>query len=62
VTRSKELRRIERAIEHRDERELRWALEQCAVRKKFAKGHSAFWYRLERTIRATLAAIDAKLE
>jgi hypothetical protein len=35
VTRSKELRRIERAIVDRNESELRWALAECELRKKF---------------------------
>lgn len=59
VTRSKEIRRIERAIEHHDERELRWALQQCALRRKHLGGPPGpLWYRLERAIRAALAEID----
>jgi hypothetical protein len=59
VTRSKELRRIQRAIEHRDERELQWALAQCALRKQFGGGGS-HWYHLEKDIRRTLESIDKK--
>jgi hypothetical protein len=58
MTRSKELRRIEHALEHRLESELRWALSACEVRKTWMKGHSAHWYRLEKQIREALAEIE----
>jgi hypothetical protein len=32
MTRSKELRRIERAVEHQDHADLRWALDYCEMR------------------------------
>jgi hypothetical protein len=54
MTRSKELRRIMAAIAHRNEAELRWALYQCEIRKKFVKRHSDRWYQIEKKIRATL--------
>jgi hypothetical protein len=57
VTRSKELRRIERAIEHLDERELRWALAQCELRKQFGV-EGGRWYHLEKAIRSALKSID----
>src|SRR5262245_26327992 len=66
VTRSKELRRIQNAIEHRDGPELRWALQQCEIRKKLAllqpptKRKSAHRYRLERAIRTALAEIEQR--
>src|ERR1044072_3147464 len=47
MTRSKELRRIETALEHQNEAELRWALAACALRSKHTKGHSHLWYRIE---------------
>jgi hypothetical protein len=62
MTRSKELRRIEIAIERRNESELRWALAECELRKKWIKGHSQLWYRLEREIRAALAEVVGKSE
>ncbi len=62
MTRSKEIRRIEAAIEHRDESELRWALTECEVRKKWMKGHSHLWYRLEKQIRAALSEVEGKPE
>ncbi len=55
MTRSKEIRRIEAAIAQRNESELRWALHQCELRKKWMKGHSDLWYRLEKEIRAALS-------
>jgi hypothetical protein len=59
VTRSKELRRIERAIKEKNASELRWALSFCELRKSFganAKGPGI--YRLEKRIRAALAEIE----
>ena len=60
VTRSKELHRIEEAITHRNESELRWALEDCELRKKHSRSHSDRLYRLEKRIRAALAEIENK--
>jgi hypothetical protein len=60
MTRSKELRRIQAAIAHRNEAELQWALGQCEVRKKFLKRHSDRWYQIEKKIRAALAALEPK--
>jgi hypothetical protein len=59
MTRSKELRRIEAAIEHRNEAELRWALGQCELRKQWQAGHSHLWYRIEKQIREVLAEISS---
>ncbi len=59
VTRSKELRRIENAIAHRNEPELRWALAECELRKKFRKRHSDLWYQIEKRVRAALTEISA---
>jgi hypothetical protein len=58
VTRSKELRRIQDAIAHKNEAELRWALAQVELRKKFMKKHSDRWYQIEKSIRAGLVEID----
>ena len=54
MTRSKELRRIEAALANKDESELRWALAACEVRKKWMKGQSSLWYRIEKRVRAAL--------
>jgi hypothetical protein len=58
VTRSKELRRIERAIAERNESELRWALAECELRKQFRTRHSDLWYRLEKRIKTALEEIE----
>ena len=60
MTRSKELRRINAAIEHRNEDELRWALGQCELRKQWQPGHSHTWYRIEKRIRELLAEIASQ--
>jgi hypothetical protein len=54
MTRSKELRRIEAAIEDRNESELRWALARCELRKKWMKRHGDLWHRVEKQIRTAL--------
>jgi hypothetical protein len=59
VTRSKELRRIEAAIKHRNEPELKWALAECEIRKAFG-GDSPRWLRLEKRIREVLAQIQRR--
>jgi hypothetical protein len=58
MTRFKELRRIQAAIEHRNKAELQWALRYCEARKRYAKTHSSHWYRIEKEIRVVLAEID----
>ena len=47
MTRSKELRRINAAIENRNEDELRWSLAQSKLRKQWQDGRSHSWYRIE---------------
>ena len=58
MTRSKELSRIERAIEHRDEAELRWAAEYCRLRlhhiRVLDRGSESRWRKLEQRIREAL--------
>jgi hypothetical protein len=51
------MRRIEAALTHRDASELRWALGECELRKRFRKRHSDRWYQIEKAIRAALAEI-----
>ena len=60
MTRSKELRRIENAITHNDEAELRWALAQCELRRRFTTRQSALWYRIEKRVVAALDKIGGK--
>jgi len=56
VTRFKELRRIERAIEHRDQVDLEWASEYCRLRLSLAraKESEAFWRRIRKRVREVL--------
>jgi len=58
MTRSKEMRRIEAALTNKDESELKWALAQCELRKRFMEGHSDWLYRLEKEIRKALDEIS----
>jgi hypothetical protein len=59
MTRFKELRRIERAIEHRDQVDLRWAAEYCQMRLQSARTTQGMshWRRLEKRV---LAVLDEK--
>jgi hypothetical protein len=56
MTRFKELRRIERAIEDRDQAELRWAAEYCQDRLRVTrtKDGASRWRKIEKCVRATL--------
>jgi len=56
MTRFKELRRIESAIEHQNEAELQWALGYCKMRIEIAtlKHHEAHWRRIERRVKTAL--------
>jgi len=60
VTRSKELRRIERAIADLNMSELRWALPECELRQRHSTRHSARWYQLEKRIRVALAEVEGE--
>jgi hypothetical protein len=57
MTRFKELRRIERAIEHRDTNDLRWAQAYCEVRIRLTevKRAQGYWRRLLKQITEALA-------
>jgi hypothetical protein len=57
VTRFKELRRIEAAIEQCDVAELRWALDYCEMRLRIArlKAGQSRWRQLAGQIRERLA-------
>jgi hypothetical protein len=52
MTRFKELKRIQAAIQHRTESELRWAAEYCRMRVKTAilNKHKSFWKGIQRDV------------
>lgn len=60
MTRFKELIRIQEAIEHSDEAELRWASDYCQMRRKLARGvhtmrkQEKYWSQMERKVRAAM--------
>jgi len=56
MTRFNELRRIQRAIEHKDKADLRWALKYCAMRLRLAtrKHHTSHWRKIAKQVRAGL--------
>jgi hypothetical protein len=56
MTRFKELKRIESAIEHKNSAELQWALGYCRMRLGIAsrKDHQKHWYKLEAKVRQAL--------
>lgn len=56
MTRFKELRRIEAAIEHNNKADLQWALSYCKMRLSSApkKSHQDYWHTVERKVRQTL--------
>src|SRR5262245_36813572 len=58
MTRSKEMRRINAALAHRNEAELRWALAQCELRKRFETRHNDRWYQLENLPRIPRCGIE----
>lgn len=58
MTKFKELRRIERAIENQDEPELRWALNYCDFRLQIAtlKTHKKTWSKIRGNVEKSLVA------
>ena len=64
MTKFKELKRIERAIEHENQTELRWALDYCTMRVKTAetvytmRKQAGFWCKMERKVRAVLESSE----
>jgi hypothetical protein len=60
MSRFKELRRIQRAIRHRNLAELQWALSYCQMRLKSAtmKHHERDWRRTEKSILDVLELIQ----
>jgi hypothetical protein len=56
MTRFKELRRIEAAIEHKNKSDLEWALGYCKIRLQTAprKDHQQHWRKIEKEVRNAL--------
>ena len=52
MTRFKELARIQAAVKHRNESELRWAVEYCQMRLRIAtrKDHDKYWRGIQREV------------
>ena len=59
MTRFKELARIQAAIRHRNESELRWAVEYCQMGLRIAtrKDHAKYWRGIERDVTGALRSI-----
>ena len=62
MTRFKELRRIERAIENRDRVDLEWAAQYCQLRLTLlrSKQSDSAWRRVEKRVRKALQQIESK--
>jgi hypothetical protein len=66
MTKFKELKRIERAIEHKNEAELRWALDYCRMRIKLAstvhtmRKQGKYWHQMESKVRDALENPDRR--
>jgi hypothetical protein len=59
MTRFKELARIQAAIKHRNESELRWAAEYCQMRLRIAtrKDHAKYWRGIQREVTDALRSL-----
>lgn len=59
MTRFKELRRIETAIQHKNATELEWAIGYCKMRMQLAqrKDHKKYWLGVEKKVRIALSDI-----
>ena len=64
MTRFKELRRIEAALENGDARELRWAQDYCRMRLKLATTKHAMqhWSRVEARVSTALLELETRSE
>jgi len=62
MTRYKELRRMERAIEDADRADLEWALNWARVRKSMAKrkDHLKTWAKREKLVLNALEGLDRR--
>jgi len=60
MTRFKELRRVEAAIEHKNEAELRWSLWYAQMRARIApnKRHEKYWQDMKCKIQAALEVTE----
>jgi hypothetical protein len=64
MTRFKELRRIEQALEHKNAAELRWALDYCIMRCKLAvtvymmRKQGKYWRQMESKVRCALENLE----
>lgn len=60
MTRYKELRRLERAIEHKNEEELKWASWWCEMRLSMAtmKHHQNHWRKLKERVDTAIAELE----
>jgi hypothetical protein len=60
MTRFKELRRIERAIEHKHHADLMWALDYCEMRLRLvtSKQGASYWRKIAKRIRTALDEKD----
>ncbi len=56
MTRFHELKRIERALEHKSDVELAWSLSYCEMRVKFAlrKDHRKYWLNIQRKVQKSI--------
>jgi hypothetical protein len=62
MTRFKELRRIEKAIEEQNKNNLDWALRYCQMRLTIAtrKDHRQYWTTMESRVKTALGAAQQK--
>lgn len=62
MTRFKELRRIERAIENHDRMDLEWAAQYCRLRLTLlrTKQSDSMWRRIEKRVSEALQQIDSR--
>jgi hypothetical protein len=60
MTRFKELSRIQAAIRHRNESELRWADDYCRMRVEIAtlNKHKSYWKRIQRDVDHALRGLS----
>jgi len=60
MTRFKELKRIQAAIQHRTESELRWADEYCQMRVRTAilNKHKSYWKGIQRDVDRALRELS----
>jgi hypothetical protein len=60
MSRFKELARIQAAIKHKDESELRWADWYCRMRQQVAtrKHHTQYWREMQSKVAAVLREIE----